>query len=49
MEGILIFDRLRYEWLFTRIEIVGTGMVLLLLGWLLLRYPEGLLKGASEE
>lgn len=36
-------------WLSSRLEIAGTGLVLLALGWLLLRNPEGLLKGASEE
>lgn len=35
-------------WLSTRLEIAGTGLVMLAFGWLL-RNPEGLLKGASEE
>lgn len=45
----LIPDSVFWAWLSTRLEIVGTGLVLLLLGWLFLRYPERLLKGASEE
>lgn len=45
----LIPDSIFWTWLSTRLEIVGTGVALLALGWLLLRYPEGLLKGASEE
>ena len=45
----LIPDSIFWIWLSTRLEIVGTGVVLLLLGWLLLWYPEGLLKGSSEE
>jgi hypothetical protein len=45
----LIPNSIFWTWLFTRLEIVVTGVVLLLLGWLLLQYPEGLLKGASEE
>ncbi len=36
-------------WLDTRLEVLGTGLALCLIGWLLLRNPEGLLKGASEE
>jgi hypothetical protein len=36
-------------WLTNRFEVLGTALVLLLLGWLLLRNPEGLLKGSSEE
>lgn len=36
-------------WLTTRFELIGTALVLLLLGWLLLRNPEGLLKTSSEE
>src|ERR1700730_12353741 len=45
----LIPDSIFWTWFFTRLEMVGTGVVLLLLGWLLLQYPEGLLKGVSEE
>jgi len=29
--------------------VIGTALVLLPIGWLLLRNPEGLLKGSSEE
>lgn len=36
-------------WLTTRLELLGTAFILLLIGWLLLRNPEGLLKTASEE
>ncbi len=36
-------------WLTNRFEVLGTALVLLLLGWLLLRNLEGLLKGSSEE
>ena len=36
-------------WLDTRLEVLGTGLALCLIGWLLMRNPEGLLKGASEE
>lgn len=36
-------------WLTNRIEVIGTALVLLPLGWLLLRNPERLLKGSSEE
>lgn len=45
----LIPDSVFWAWLISRYEILGTGLVLLLLGWLLLRNPESLLKGASEE
>ncbi|HEV2583045.1 MAG TPA: hypothetical protein VGT44_19450 [Ktedonobacteraceae bacterium] len=38
-----------WTWLTSRCEILGTGLLLLVLAWLLLRNPEGLLKGASEE
>jgi hypothetical protein len=37
------------SWLTNRIEVIGTALVLLPIGWLLLRNPEGLLKGSSEE
>jgi len=37
------------SWLTNRFELIGTALVLLLLGWLLLRNPEGLLKTSSEE
>jgi hypothetical protein len=36
-------------WLTNRIEVLVTALILLPLGWLLLRHPEGLLKGSSEE
>lgn len=36
-------------WLTNRFEVLGTALVLLPLGWLLLHNPEGLLKGSSEE
>ena len=36
-------------WLTTRLELLGTALVFLLIGWLLLRNPEGLLKTSSEE
>ncbi|MGH2518106.1 MAG: hypothetical protein ACRDHP_20880 [Ktedonobacterales bacterium] len=36
-------------WLTTRFELLGTGLVLFMLGWLLLHNAESLLKGASEE
>lgn len=36
-------------WLTSRFELLGTALVLLILGWLLLHNTEGLLKGASEE
>jgi hypothetical protein len=36
-------------WLTNRCEVIGTALLLLPLGWLLLRNPEGLLKGSSEE
>jgi hypothetical protein len=36
-------------WLTTRLELLGTAFVFLLIGWLLLRNPEGLLKTSSEE
>ncbi len=36
-------------WLTSRFEVLGTGLVLLLLAWLLLHNPEGLLKGSTEE
>src|SRR5581483_6963490 len=39
-----------YEiWLTSRLEVLGTGLLLLCLAWLLLRNPEGLLKTSSEE
>lgn len=37
------------SWLSNRFELIGTALVLLLLGWLLLHNPEGLLKTSSEE
>ena len=37
------------NWLDNRIEVLATGLVLLPIGWLLLRSPERLLKGSSEE
>lgn len=37
------------SWLTNRIEVIGTALLLLPIGWLLLRNPEGLLKGSSEE
>jgi len=37
------------SWLTNRFELIGTALVLLLLGWLLLRNPEGLLRTSSEE
>jgi len=36
-------------WLTNRIEVIVIALVLLPPGWLLLRNPEGLLKGSSEE
>ena len=36
-------------WLTTRLELLGVALVFLLIGWLLLRNPEGLLKTSSEE
>ena len=36
-------------WFTNRIEVLGTGLVLILIGWLLLHNTEGLLKGLSEE
>ena len=36
-------------WLIPHSELSGTAVVLLLLGWLLLRNPEGLLKGTNTE
>jgi hypothetical protein len=36
-------------WLTTRLELIGTAIVFLFIGWLLLRNPEGLLKTSSEE
>lgn len=36
-------------WLTSRFELIGTALVFLLIGWLLLRNPEGLLKTSSEE
>ena len=36
-------------WLSNRFELIGTALVLLLVGWLLLRNPEGLLKTSGEE
>ncbi|HZS75526.1 MAG TPA: hypothetical protein VFA41_02855 [Ktedonobacteraceae bacterium] len=36
-------------WLVNRFEILGTGVILLGIAWLLLRNPERLLKGAVEE
>jgi hypothetical protein len=36
-------------WLSNRFEVLAMGLVLLPIGWLLLRSPERLLKGSSEE
>lgn len=36
-------------WFTNRFEVLGTGLVFILLGWLLLHNTEGLLKGLSEE
>lgn len=36
-------------WLDNRFEVLATGLVLLPIGWLLLRSPERLLKGSGEE
>lgn len=36
-------------WLSSRFEVLGTGLVFVCLGWLLLHDPEGLLKASSEE
>lgn len=36
-------------WLSTRFELLGTALVLLALGWLLLQNTEGLLQGATDE
>lgn len=36
-------------WLINRLEVLGTALVLLFVGWLLLHNTEGLLKGSGEE
>jgi hypothetical protein len=36
-------------WLTNRLELIGTALIILLVGWLFLHYPEGLLKTSSEE
>jgi hypothetical protein len=36
-------------WLSSRFEVLGTGLILLLVAWLLLHNPEGLLKISNEE
>ena len=36
-------------WFTNRFEVLGSGLLLILLGWLLLHNTEGLLKGLSEE
>jgi hypothetical protein len=36
-------------WLTNRLELIGTALLLVLIGWLLLRNPEGLLRTSSEE
>lgn len=36
-------------WLTNRFEVLATGVVLVIIGWLLLHNTEGLLKGTSEE
>jgi hypothetical protein len=36
-------------WLSSRFEVLGTGLVFVCIGWLLLHNPEGLLKASSEE
>lgn len=36
-------------WFTNRVEVLATGLALIAIGWLLLRNPEGLLKGSSEE
>lgn len=36
-------------WLNSRLEVIGLGVVLIFIGWLFLRRPEGLLKSASED
>jgi hypothetical protein len=36
-------------WLNSRLEVIGLAVVLIFIGWLFLRRPEGLLKGASED
>ena len=36
-------------WFTNRYELIGTAIVVLLIGWLLLHFPEGLLKGSGEE
>lgn len=42
-------DQFNTYWLIPRFEVLGTALVLLLIGWLLLRSPERMLKGATEE
>lgn len=36
-------------WLYSRLEMLATALVLFIIGWLLLRNPEGLLKGVIAE
>ncbi len=36
-------------WFINRVEVLGTGVGLVVIGWLLLHNTEGLLKGTSEE
>lgn len=36
-------------WLGSRLEVLGTGIAFIIIGWLLLHNPEGLLKTSSEE
>lgn len=36
-------------WLSSRFEVLGSGLVFVLIGWFLLHNPEGLLKASSEE
>ena len=36
-------------WLLNRVEVIGTALLVFVLGGLLLRHPEGLLKAAGEE
>ncbi|QBD83039.1 hypothetical protein EPA93_46590 [Ktedonosporobacter rubrisoli] len=45
----LVSHNVYFDWLINRYEVLGTGLLLLLLGYYLLRSTEGLLKGASEE
>ncbi|HEX4204185.1 MAG TPA: hypothetical protein VHZ51_08320 [Ktedonobacteraceae bacterium] len=36
-------------WLSSRYEVIGTGLILIFVGWLFLRNPEGMLRSISED